>query len=59
MNKHLNHIYTDEPWTAYEEYLVMSHITTDEQLSNFINRSLNSIHIKRSRLLNKIIKEKE
>lgn len=50
----IKNITNTQPWTAYEEYLVLSHIVPDEQLSIFINRSLNAIYKKRTRLLSRI-----
>lgn len=52
----IDNIINSEPWTTYEEYLVLSHIIPDEQLSEFINRSVNSINCKRKRLIKNNVK---
>ena len=50
----IKNITNSSPWTAYEEYLVLSHIVSDEEISKLIGRSKHSIRAKRIRLLAKL-----
>lgn len=50
----IKNITNSSPWTAYEEYLVLSHIVSDEEISKLIGRSKPSIRAKRIRLLAKL-----